>query len=121
MGYIPGKDVSNGRLINPPSSHRSFLQPSKLGKVGVLSCVQWRTLVRSPAGDQPCKWLGGILARTSFCPWNRLNQARSVSLRVLFYVLTFKGISVSQPKQNKRETKTNSEVLSVGFWLDWFL
>lgn len=37
-----------------------------------------------------------------------------VSPSVLLYVLTFTGISVSQRKQNNRETKTNSEVVSVG-------
>lgn len=40
VGYIPGKDFSNWLLINLPSSHKSLLQPSKLGKVGVLSCVR---------------------------------------------------------------------------------
>lgn len=42
VGYIPGKDFTNGLLINAPSSPESLLQPSKLGKVGVSSSMRWR-------------------------------------------------------------------------------
>lgn len=45
--------------------------------------------------------------------WAKTGQL-CVSPRVLFCVLIFTGISVSQAKQNKRETKTNSEVVSAG-------
>lgn len=41
VGCIPGKDFSNGLLINPWLSHESLLQLSKPGKIGILSCVWW--------------------------------------------------------------------------------
>lgn len=116
VGYIPGKVFSNGLLINPPSTHESLLQPSKLGKVGVLSCVRWRTWW----GHLPMAEAGRVSGKVLLLPMAQGGGERPktgqvcVSPRVLFYVLTFMGISVSQAKQTKRETKTNSEAVSVG-------
>lgn len=107
MGYITGNDFSNGLAINPPSSHKSLFQPSQLGKVGALWCVRWRNWwghlrVTCPADGRGWEGRWGGPGPAHGAGWRGADQGTGqvcASPRVLFGVLAFMGVSVSQAKQ----------------------